>query len=152
MDNIQKQSELLDNIKHKIKDGEYKMLMENLAEIKKKKVPQYVSFISIRAEARVKCGIFDGEKKRVEYEDISSKLNEDFDFDAGEEDEIVTNVSVTSHLVSIPLVRQVVDRDECPNCDGVRGCAYLPRNIYDKMKRQGYVNQGGEFLYFIEDL
>ena len=76
MDNIQKQSELLHSISNKIKDGEYKMLMENLAEIKKQKIPQFVSFISVKGVTNIKgvmMSVVNGEEEAEPYsEKISS--------------------------------------------------------------------------------
>ena len=153
MEHIQKQCELLDGVKHKIKDGEYKMMMENLAEIRKKTAPLFVSFISVKAQARVRCNIFDGGDKKCVCEDISSKCDEEFDFDGAEDDEIATSVNVTAHLDSCPLVRRVVDNDdERHEQASVKSCAYIPRSIYETMKKQGFAVNKGEMLFYLEDV
>ncbi len=153
MDNIQKQSDLLDGVKHKIKDGEYKMLMENLNEIRKKSAPLFVSFISVKAHARVRCSICDGIDKKVVCEDVSTKNNQEFEFDGADDDEVATAINVTSHLEGIPTVRRVLDCDDERHRElSVKSCAYLPRPLYETMKRDGFANNGDEILIYIQDL
>ena len=156
MENIQKQSDLLDDVKHKIKDGEYMMMMENLNEIQKKCCPLFVSFMSVTAEARVRCKVCDGSiKNTVICEDISTKNNEEFEFDGDRDDadEIATNVNVTNHLQVVPLVRRVVDQDDERHQEtSMKSCAYLPRALYEAMKRDGFAHNGGEVLIYIEDI
>ena len=153
MENIQKQSELIENVKHKIKDGEYKMLMENLGEIREKSAPLFVSFISLKAEARVRCNITDGVDRKTHCEDISSKCGEEFEFNGDQDDEIATSVNVTAHLQMLPSVRKVVDCDDSRHtATGPKSCAYIPRQVYEQMKENGVAMMNGECLVYLEDL
>lgn len=140
MDNIQKQSELLHSISNKIKDGEYKMLMENLAEIKKQKIPQFVSFISVKAVTKIKGLIDDGDAAAEVYsEKISSKGGEEFSTDYGQE---MRNISVTTGLKVEQMVRKVVDKDAPEFTEHtLRSCAYIPTEIYEELKNDGFVRR-----------
>ena len=53
MEHFHKHSDLLDNIKGRVKDGEYKMLMESLAEIKNIKKEIFVKVIRISCQTTI---------------------------------------------------------------------------------------------------
>jgi hypothetical protein len=144
MDNIQKQSELLHSISNKIKDGEYKMLMENLAEIKKQKIPQFVSFISVKGVTNIKgvmMSVVNGEEEAEPYsEKISSSGGmTEFSTDYGEE---MRNIRVTTELKVEQMVRKVVDKDAPEFTEHtLRSCAYIPTELYEELKNDGFVRR-----------
>ena len=142
MDNIQKQSELLHNISNKIKDGEYKMLMENLAEIKKQKIPQFVSFISVKGVTKIEGMMMSEETQEfteIYSDEISSKCGEEFSTTYGEE---MRNIRVTTELKVEQMVRKVVDKDAPEFTENtLRSCAYIPTEIYEELKKDGFVRR-----------
>ena len=153
-ENIKVFAEIFDNIKHKIKDGEYKVLMETLGEIKKQvEKPIYVHFLSVTAKAKVVSATEDSDGDTTfRHEEVTSKQPEGITYES--HDDPISTLWVKSEVETQPRVRLVIDDDDPrQNLEGVRACAFIPRTVYKKMKKNGFhVGNANEVLVYIEDL
>jgi len=153
MENIHKQSELIDDIKEKLTDAEYKNLMENLAEIKNKN-EIFVKFLCISPKAEI-VTIEDDDQESLFVNSISGCENDikswrfmkcsiDCDCCNG-----FNRIDVDVSLVKEILVRKVTDyKNFCSDQRQIE----IPKSVYEHMKTEGYTQYGEQMLIYICDM
>lgn len=155
MEQYHKHSDLLDNIKDRIKDGEYKMLMESLSAIKDIKKETYVKVIRISAVTHIYHETKeDGEEyNESEITEIPGRSGWRYTVcnsmcECGEcKREPLKTVEVSSKLRETECWMKV-DEDKEYYVDKQR----IGRNIFERLKRDKTLTTGiGDILVYLED-
>jgi len=153
MEHFHKHSDLLDNIKGRVKDGEYKMLMESLAAIKDIKKEVYVKVIRITCETTIYTETIKNDDDEYETH-LRTDMNEfryevcNGDCQCGEcNREPLKTVEVKTGMKQETIWMKVVeDREHFSSGD----C--IGRFIFDMLKRTKTMRQGnGDILVYLED-
>jgi len=153
MEHYHKHSDLLDSIKDRIKDGEYKMLMENLSAIKDIKKEVYVKVIRISAKTTIYTETIRDDDDQ--YESGIHNISEHFRYEVCNRDcecgecsrEPLKTVEVKTRMKEEKIWMKVVeDREHFSSGD----C--IGRWIFDMLKRTKTISQGnGDILVYLED-
>lgn len=153
MEHFHKHSDLLDNIKGRVKDGEYKMLMESLAEIKNIKKEIFVKVIRISCQTTIYTETVKDDDSQYETH-LRANMNEfryevcNGDCQCGEcSRDPLKAVEVKSDLKQNTIWLKVDEDKEyfCgSDCIGLHNFKFLKK---DKTVRMG----NGDILVYLED-
>ncbi len=153
MEHYHKHSDLLDGIKDRIKDGEYKMLMESLAEIKNIKKDVYVKVIRIKNRTTIYTETTRDDDEQ--YESYLHNIGDHFRYEVCNNDcecgecsrQPLKILEVKSELKKETMWMKVVeDREFITDYD------VIGRHIFDMLKRTKTMYMGnGDVIVYLED-
>ena len=155
MEHFHKHSDLLDGIKDRIKDGEYKMLMESLAEIKNIKKEIFVKVIRISCQTTIYTETIQNDDDDHCETDLHTSINHyryevcNGDCQCGEcSREPLKAVEINSELKTETKWLKVIDDEERKlwRSEDQIGCL-----IYDMLKKSKTYHMDRYILVYLED-
>ncbi len=149
MEQINNTLNIVEDLKGKLTDKEYKDLMDSLGEIQKVKKDTYVKFMSVTAVADIIIERDNGGMYGLEHERIISK-KEGYDstllYKDSDEGEL-EKVDVKTSLECFPHIRKVIPDDE----DSADSVECIPQSVYNKLKEDILLDLGTEVLVYLGD-
>ena len=160
MDEIfHKQVELIDAIKNKIKDGEYKMLLENLSSLRDNTDKHL--YVKVKVISITMTGFWaDTEGESDTFKRTSSSGRCDFNHDSIRRDDDEEGLPSESHLerLSVDAVFETnqrivkVEEEEGATLANFRTDCVMTPNSYNRMKENHMIHTGGEVWIYIQDM
>ena len=163
MDEIfHKQVELIDQIKNKIKDGEYKMLLENLSSLRDNTDKHL--YVKVKVISITMTGFWaDTEGESDTFKRNSSDGGRcDFNHDSisRSDDHVLANCSDESHLerLSVDAMFETNERIVKVEEHDIESLATFTTDYvmspqsYNRMKENHMINRGGEIWIYIQDM
>jgi hypothetical protein len=154
MEHYHKHSDLLDGIKDRIKDGEYKMLMESLSKIRDIKKEIYVKVRRIRIETVIYTEV-DHDENGIET-NVTKSFSNMFrhspcgdDCDCQDCGSKLKTIEFKSELDTDVEYYRVIDNDAPP--PESRKANTLKKYEYELLKENKTVHQGHSILVYLED-
>jgi len=150
MEQINKTLNIVEDVKGKLTDKEYKDLMDSLAEIQKVKKDVYVKFMSVTAVADITLERDQGGMYILKHERLVSK-KDGYDstmLEKENDDGELEKVDVTTSLECFPHIRKVVPDDE----DSPDSVENIPESLYNKLKEDILLDTGTEVLVYLGDV
>lgn len=157
MEHYHKHSDLLDGIKDRIKDGEYKMLMESLSKIRNIKKEVYVKVIRISAVTHIYHETKEDGDECIETESLISEIDNGSGWrysmcnqrcECGEcRTDPLKTIEVTTKMKKQTLLMKVDEDREYYVTTEVIG-----RQNFERLKRDKTLTTGvGDILVYLED-
>ena len=153
MEHYHTHSDLLDSIKDRIKDGEYKMLMESLSAIKDIKKEIYVKVIRIKSQTTIYTETLKDDDEQCES--YIHNIGDNFRY------ELCSNNCECGECSRQPLkiveVKNELKQETmwmkvCDDREYLTGSECLGRHIFEMLKKNKTMNMGtGDILVYLED-
>ena len=162
MDEIfHKQVELIDAIKNKIKDGEYKMLLENLSSLRDNTDKHL--YVKVKVISITMTGFWsDTEGESDTFKRTSDSGGCDFNHDSisRSDDHILADCSDESHLerLSVDAVFETnqrivkVEDHSIGSLSTFTSDHVMTPDSYNRMKENHMINRGGEIWIYVGDM